>query len=163
MYNYSLQSCNHYSERRTRELTANLELFLMFRRGRRRLLQKSSELVVLTVNALLFVHMSCVVVLCEIKYITIDFVFWFQIWNNGNSDWWCRMKGYPLNRTCPKMKCIVARMFCIGNRGGLFQICWPTTSIDLPSSVARRVDDLTRGPLVADLSMNLCSASERQV
>ena len=31
----------------------------------------------------------------------------------------------------------------------------PTTSIDLPSSVARRADDLTREPLVADLSPRL--------
>ena len=44
----------------------------------------------------------------------------------------------------------------VGNRGrSLFQICGPTTSIDLPSSVARRADDLTREPLVADLSPRL--------
>ena len=45
----------------------------------------------------------------------------------------------------------------VGNRGGgsLFQICGSTTSIDLPSSVARRADDLTKEPLVADLSPRL--------
>ena len=44
----------------------------------------------------------------------------------------------------------------VGNRGGsLFQICGPTTSIDLTSRVARRADDLTREPLVADLSSRL--------
>ena len=41
----------------------------------------------------------------------------------------------------------------IGNRwGSLFQICGPITSTDLPSSVARRADDLTMDPLIADLS-----------
>ena len=44
----------------------------------------------------------------------------------------------------------------VGNRGGsLFQICGPTTSTDLPSRIARRADDLTREPLVADLSPRL--------
>ena len=43
----------------------------------------------------------------------------------------------------------------VGNRGGiLFQICRPTTSIDLPSSVAHLADDLRRD-LVADLSQRL--------
>ena len=46
----------------------------------------------------------------------------------------------------------------VGNRGAdLFPICGPRTSIGLylPSSVARRADDLTREPLVADLSPRL--------
>ena len=44
----------------------------------------------------------------------------------------------------------------IGNRkGSLFQICWLTTSIDLPSSVACQADDLNREPLVVDLSPRL--------
>ena len=50
----------------------------------------------------------------------------------------------------------------------LFQIRGLTTSIDLPSRVAGRADDLTRDPLVADLSprlaeIHMCSADERQV
>ena len=44
----------------------------------------------------------------------------------------------------------------VGNRGGSpFQICWPTTSIDLLSSVACWADDLMRELLVADLSPHL--------
>ena len=44
----------------------------------------------------------------------------------------------------------------VGNRAGsLFQICGPTTYLDLSSSVARRADDLTREPLTADLSPRL--------
>ena len=52
----------------------------------------------------------------------------------------------------------------VGNRGGsLFQICGPTSSIDLPPSVARRADDLTSEPLVADLSPRLAGICAEQV
>ena len=45
----------------------------------------------------------------------------------------------------------------------LFQICRPATSIDLQSSVARRADDLTREPLVVDLSPRLAGICEVRV